>query len=50
MFVFMGLPVGNILLLIPVGIVTGKRLVNRVRLGQSLSEKLGVRAGFISGA
>lgn len=50
MFVFMGLPVGAILLTIPVGVVTGKWLVRDEKRGESLSEAAGARAGLISGA
>lgn len=48
MFVFMGLPVGSMLLAIPVGIATGRLLVGGGNPGESIPEKLTVWAGFIS--
>lgn len=50
MFIFMGLPVGNILLAIPMGIITGRFIVKRKKFGESISEKDSLQAGLISGA
>ncbi len=49
MFVLMGLPLGNILLAIPVGIFTGRRLVKVARPNTPIPKKFSVGASFTSG-
>ena len=48
-FVFMGIPIGSILLAVPVGIVTGRKVAQGRNLKQPVSDKLGLQAGLISG-
>ncbi|MCR4440466.1 MAG: hypothetical protein QHJ34_15330 [bacterium] len=50
MFVFMGLPIACIPLAIASGITTGLLLVRKQKLGEQVSEQLGVQVGLISGA
>ncbi|OGC91652.1 MAG: hypothetical protein A2142_08700 [candidate division Zixibacteria bacterium RBG_16_48_11] len=48
-FVFMGIPIGSILLAVPVGIVTGRKVAQGRNLKQPVSDKLSLQAGLISG-
>ena len=49
-FAFMGLPIGAILMAIPVGIFTGKKVSRGISLKEPLVEKYTLQAGLISGA
>ncbi|OGC86568.1 MAG: hypothetical protein A2142_00800 [candidate division Zixibacteria bacterium RBG_16_48_11] len=48
-FAFMGLPIGAILMAIPVGIFTGKKVSRGISLKEPLVEKYTLQAGLISG-